>query len=355
MNPQGPKAHVVIVGGGFAGLTCARTLAKTSDVQITLIDKNNYHQFQPLLYQLATAAIGTDDIATSLRHSLRRHANVEVKMAEVTAADPKTRTVTTADGKSYQGDFLVLAAGSQANFFGTAGAKENAFPLYSIQDAQQLRSRILTVFEDSDREPKLAEQGALNFVIVGGGPTGVEMAGSLADMFSLTMTREYTDLAVKTRTSLSDRPWARSTGGLFRRGPGLCLTSAPKKGVKLRLGTGVKEVAPDHVVLSDGTSIQTRTVIWGVGYRPHLCRKVQGYRAGMADGLMYGPTSRLMASPVFTCWATSRIFQALITSLCRNWVRWRSSVGPGPRRIFWQRSRAKLELRFTITTRESWR
>ena len=131
MNPQGPKAHVVIVGGGFAGLACARTLAKTSDVQITLIDKNNYHQFQPLLYQLATAAIGTDDIATSLRHSLRRHANVEVKMAEVTAADPKNRTVTTADGKSYQGDFLVLAAGSQANFFGTAGAKENAFPLYS--------------------------------------------------------------------------------------------------------------------------------------------------------------------------------------------------------------------------------
>ena len=352
MNPQGPKAHVVIVGGGFAGLTCARTLAKTSDVQITLIDKNNYHQFQPLLYQLATAAIGTDDIATSFRHSLRRHANVEVKMAEVTAADPKTCTVTTREGKSYQGEFLGIAG--KLLWHGRCERK-CVSTLFEIQEAQQLRSRILTVFEDSDREPKLAEQGALNFVIVGGGPTGVEMAGSLADMFSLTMTREYTDLAVKTRTSLSDRPWARSTGGLFRRGPGLCLTSAPKKGVKLRLGTGVKEVAPDHVVLSDGTSIQTRTVIWGVGYRPHLCRKVQGYRAGMADGLMYGPTSRLMASPVFTCWATSRIFQALITSLCRNWVRWRSSVGPGPRRIFWQRSRAKLELRFTITTRESWR
>ena len=153
----------MVVGGGFAGLACARALAKTNDVRITLIDKNNYHQFQPMLYQLATAAIGTDDIATSLRHSLRRHANVEVKMAEVTAADPKTRTVTTRDGKSYQGDFLVLAAGSQANFFGTAGAKENAFPLYSIQEAQQLRSRILTVFEDSDREPETSRARCAKF------------------------------------------------------------------------------------------------------------------------------------------------------------------------------------------------
>ena len=265
MNTQGPKAHVVIVGGGFAGLACARTLAKTSDVRITLIDKNNYHQFQPLLYQLATAAIGTDDIATSLRHSLRRHANIEVKMAEVTAADPKTRAVTTRDGKSYQGDFLVLAAGSQANFFGTAGAEKNAFPLYSIEQAQQLRSRILTVFEDSERNPKLAEQGALNFVIVGGGPTGVEMAGSLADLIRLTMTREYTELAVKhAQVYLVDHGHAL-LGAFSEEAHDYASRVLQKKGVKLRLGTGVKEVAPDHVVLSDGTSIQTRTVVWGGG------------------------------------------------------------------------------------------
>jgi NADH:ubiquinone reductase (H+-translocating) len=265
LNAQGSKAHVVIVGGGFAGLACAHALAKTNDVRITLIDKNNYHQFQPLLYQLATAAIGTDDIATSLRHSLRRYANVDVKMAEVTAADPKTRTVTTGDGTSYQGDFLVLAAGSQANFFGTAGAKENAFPLYSIQEAQQLRSRILTVFEESDREPKRAEQGALNFVIVGGGPTGVEMAGSLADLIRLTMTREYTDLAVKyAQVYLIDHGHAL-LGAFSEEAHDYASRVLLKKGVKLRLGIGVKEVAPDHVLLSDGTSIQTRTVIWGGG------------------------------------------------------------------------------------------
>src|SRR6516165_3422493 len=105
MNIYGAKAHVVIVGGGFAGLACARKLAKSDDVRVTLIDKNNYHQFQPLFYQLATAELGTGDVSTSIRRSLRGYTNVDVKMLEVTAADPKTRTVSSREGESYQGDF----------------------------------------------------------------------------------------------------------------------------------------------------------------------------------------------------------------------------------------------------------
>src|SRR5215468_5534842 len=197
MNTNGSRAHVVIVGGGFAGLACARKLAKSDDVRVTLLDKNNYHQFQPLLYQLATSQLATGDVATSIRQSLGGHANVDVKMVEVTAVVPKTRTVTTRDGESYQGDFLVLAAGSQANFFHTEGAEQNAFPLYSLEEAERLRSRVLAVFEDADRNSRLIEKGALNFVIIGGGPTGTELAGALADMINLTMTREYPDLAVK--------------------------------------------------------------------------------------------------------------------------------------------------------------
>ena len=159
MSIKDSKDHVVIVGGGFAGLACAHKLAKRDDVRVTLIDKNNYHQFQPLLYQLATAELATDDVATSLRQSLRGHANVDIKMQEVINVDPDTRTIATRQGERYRGDFLVLAAGSQANFFGTSGAKENAYPLYSVEDAQRLRSRILSVFEDADRDPQLLWNG----------------------------------------------------------------------------------------------------------------------------------------------------------------------------------------------------
>jgi NADH:ubiquinone reductase (H+-translocating) len=265
LNGQGSKAHVVIVGGGFAGFACARELAKSNDVRVTLIDKNNYHQFQPLLYQLATSVLGTDDIATSIRQFFCHHPNVEVKLGEVITADPKTRTVGTRDGQSYQGDFLVLAAGSQVNFFGTAGAKENTFPLYCVEDAQRLRSRILTVFEDADRDPKLVGQGALNFVIVGGGPTGVETAGALADMIRLNMPREYPDLAVEqARVYLIDHGHAL-LGPFPIEAHDYAARALERKGVQLRLGIGVKEVAPDRVLLSDGTSIQTRTVVWAGG------------------------------------------------------------------------------------------
>ena len=124
MSGNDLKKHVVIVGGGFAGLACARKLGKSDAVRVTLIDKNNFHQFQPLLYQLATSELDTGDVATSLRQALHGHPNVDVKLGEVTAADPRARTATTAEGHTYQGDFLVLAAGSQANFFGTAGARQ---------------------------------------------------------------------------------------------------------------------------------------------------------------------------------------------------------------------------------------
>jgi NADH dehydrogenase len=265
VNDRASVKTVVIVGGGFAGLACARKLAKSDDVRITLIDKNNYNQFQPLLYQLATAILGTGDVATSLRQSFRNQGNVEVKMSEVTIADPKTRTVTTRDGLTYQGDFLVLAAGSQANFFGTGGAKENAFPLYSVEEAQRLRSRILAAFEDADRDPKLVERGALNFVVVGGGPTGTEMAGALADMINRTLPQEYPDLAVQNaRVYLIDHGHALLAAFPVE-AHDYAARTLQRKGVQLKLGTGVKEVRPDQVLLSDGTSIQTRTVVWGGG------------------------------------------------------------------------------------------
>src|SRR5690349_18294454 len=188
--------HVVIVGGGFAGVGCARTLARHDDVRVTLVDRNNYHQFQPLLYQVATSQLAPSDVAYSLRKLFHKHQNVDVKLAEVTAVDPAARTVTTDDGDTFSGDVLVVAAGSQPNFSRTPGAQEHAFPLYQLDDAVRLRSRILGVFEDADRDPSRIDDGALNFVVIGGGPTGVETAGALADLLADTMSVEYSDLAV---------------------------------------------------------------------------------------------------------------------------------------------------------------
>ena len=185
--------HVLIVGGGFAGLTCARQLATHSDVQITLIDKNNYQQFQPLLYQVATAVLAPSNAAFSLRNVLHTHSNVDVKLGEVVSVDLKARIVKTAEGQVYQGDYLVLAAGSQANFFGTPGADQYTYPLYSLHDAELLRSRIVAVLESADRDPSLIAKGALNFVIVGAGPTGAEMAGTLGDMTQRMLEYVYKD------------------------------------------------------------------------------------------------------------------------------------------------------------------
>src|SRR3954471_1307194 len=184
MSPESANGqrHVVIVGGGFAGVGCARRVAGRDDVRVTLIDRNNYHQFQPLLYQVATSQLAPSDVAYSLRKLFHDDQNVHVKLAQVASLDPEGRAVTTTDGERISGDALVLAAGSTPNFFHTPGAEEHAFPLYCLEDAQRLRSRLLGVFEASERHTSQFADGALNFVIVGGGPTGVELAGALADL-----------------------------------------------------------------------------------------------------------------------------------------------------------------------------
>jgi NADH dehydrogenase len=191
------EKKVIIVGGGFAGMSCAKKLVANRSIHVTLIDKNNYNKFTPLLYQVATSALSADDAATSFRHYFQGKPNIDIKMAQVISVDPKTLTVNTKEGESYQGDFLVLAAGSVVNFFDTLGAEQNSFPLYNLIDAERLRSRIIAVFEDVDRNPKLIEQGALNFVIVGAGATGTEVAGALSDMLRLAFPKEFSDLIIK--------------------------------------------------------------------------------------------------------------------------------------------------------------
>jgi NADH dehydrogenase len=291
--PDGrPSTHVVIVGGGFAGLGCAKKLAGEEGVRVTLIDQRNYHQFQPLLYQVATSQLAAADIAASLRKTFHRDDNVDVKLAKVTGIDPLTHSVTTAEGETYSGDVLVLAAGAQANFFNTPGAAEHTFPLYSLADAERLRTRILTVFEDADRDPTLIDRGALNFVIVGAGATGTELAGSMADMINETMPVEYHDLAVdKAKVYVVDLGHV-VLNGFSDRAHAYASKVLQERGVELKLGTGVKEVAADHVVLSDGTTIATRCVAWGGG--------LKAASPAAASGIPQGRGGRIDVEPDLT-------------------------------------------------------
>jgi NADH:ubiquinone reductase (H+-translocating) len=262
-----PMKHVLIVGGGFAGVKCAQDLAHSGKVRVTLVDRHNYHQFKPLFYQVAISELTPRDVGFSLRKIFRKSPNVDIKLADVNAISPKSCSVSTKEGQTYEGDFLVLAAGSQANFFNTPGAEANSFPLYSLTDAERLRSRILAAFEDADREPKLVEQGALNFVIVGGGATGVEIAGGIAEMIHSTVTAEYEDLAISSARLYLVERGSVLLGPFSPRSHEYASKVLHRDGVILKLNTAVNEVHPGHVVLSDGSTIKTRCVIWGAGLR----------------------------------------------------------------------------------------
>jgi NADH:quinone reductase (non-electrogenic) len=276
MNAGNGQQHVVVVGAGMAGLACARRLADHEHVRVTLVDRHNYHQFQPLLYQVATSQLAPSDIAFQTRKLFREHPNVDVKLADVAAVDPAARSVTMAEDDTVTGDALVVATGAVPNFFRTPGADQHAFPLYSFDDATRLRSRILGAFEDADRDPSLLDRGALNFVVVGGGPTGVETAGALGDMIHDTMAVEFHDLAVSAaRVHLVDLGHVLLSA-FSETAHDYVAKVLQRKGVELHLGVKVTEVAAGHVTLSDGTTIATRCVVWGGGIKAAEIGLAQG-------------------------------------------------------------------------------
>ena len=257
--------HVIVVGGGFAGVASAKGLAGKKGVRVTLLDKNGYHQFQPLLYQVATAELTPRDIAFDLEDLLQDHENVEVRKSEVVSADLEARSVTLADGSTIEGDVVVLAAGAQANFFHTTGAKEFTFPLYSLDDAERIRSRVLQLFQDASAKPELVDQGALNFVVVGGGATGVESAGALAELVHDVMPHVYEQLAVAgARVILVDLGHA-VLAPFSDEAHAYAAKQLQRRGVELKLGVSAKEIAADQVTLSDGTTIKTHLTVWGGG------------------------------------------------------------------------------------------
>ena len=191
MGLDGNRPHVIIIGGGFGGLYCARALAG-APVRITLVDRRNHHLFQPLLYQVATAALNPSDIAQPIRSILRKQSNCEVLMAEVATIDGAANRIVTRDGETLDYDYLVLATGATHSYFGHDEWERFAPGLKTIEDAVEIRKRILSAFEQAERAPDDKTQREwLTFIVVGGGPTGVELAGAISEIAFHALTRDF--------------------------------------------------------------------------------------------------------------------------------------------------------------------
>src|SRR5688500_11687917 len=185
---------VVVIGAGFGGLEVARGL-KGAPVEVTLVDRHNFHTFQPLLYQVATAGLNAADVAYAVRGIFHGQHNVSFRQAQVTGVDWSTNTLQLDTG-TLPFDHLIVAAGASAAYFGIDGAAEHGFPLYALTDAIALRNHVLERFEAADADASLIDEGALCFVVVGGGPTGVEVAGALAELFEMVLRKDFRTLDV---------------------------------------------------------------------------------------------------------------------------------------------------------------
>ncbi|MEZ4740092.1 MAG: NAD(P)/FAD-dependent oxidoreductase [Flavobacteriales bacterium] len=257
---------VVVVGGGFAGLEIVRGLAG-KPYKVMLLDKQNHHCFQPLLYQVATASLGADSIAHPFRRTIGPMSNVAFRMAEVRRVDPKARVVSTNIG-DFDYDILVMALGSTTNFFGNRSMELNAMQLKSISQALDIRSDLLQDFEaamaQSDEEDR---RRCLNFVIVGAGPTGVELAGSLAEIRRTVVKREYREMDSNMMRIVLIDSNDRVLKNFSEKASSNAQHYLEDLGVEVRLGERVVGGDEDRIELKDGTTMETNTVIWAAGVK----------------------------------------------------------------------------------------
>ncbi|RFS13692.1 NAD(P)/FAD-dependent oxidoreductase [Emticicia sp. C21] len=264
--PDTSQKRIVIVGAGFGGLALAQKLAKR-DVQIVLIDKNNYHQFQPLFYQVAMAGLEPSSISFPLRKIFQRKKNVHIRITKVLKVMPEQSKIETELGE-IKYDYLVLATGAGTNFFGMQNMIDNAIPMKSVSEAIYLRNRVLQNFEDAlTAEDADTREGMLNMVVVGGGPTGVEVSGTLAEMKHIILPKDYPDVDFNTMKIylfessnevlevMSDEASAKGREYLER------------LGVIVKTGVRITDFDGKHAHTSTGEKIRTNNVVWAAGVK----------------------------------------------------------------------------------------
>lgn len=260
--------RVVIVGGGFGGLACARAL-DGAVVDVLLLDARNYHLFTPLLYQVATALLDPSDIAYPFRTIFRRSPNVRFRQARVTGVDFEAQRVHTAAGDDIAYDTLVLATGSANAYFGNVGLAERTIGMKALDEAMRLRNHVLSCLERAAQTSNPAARAEwLTFVIVGGGPTGVEYAGALAELLEMVLGRDFPELAPGSGRVVLVEGVDRLLSAFHPRLGAYAADALRGRGIEIRLSTLVREATATGAILSSGETIKSRTIVWSAGVGP---------------------------------------------------------------------------------------
>jgi NADH dehydrogenase len=291
-----PAPRVVIVGGGFAGLEAAKALRRAA-VQVTLIDRQNHHCFQPLLYQVATAALSSADVAWPIRSILSSQENVRVVMGDVVGVDRKTRLVRTAEGHTYPFDYLVLATGATHSYFGHDEWADAAPGLKRIEDAVEIRRRILLAFEHAEIEEHPARQAQLlTFAIIGGGPTGVEMAGAIADIARLALSRDFRRIDPRAARIVLLEAGPRLLAAFPEQLAAYAGRSLEHLGVDVRLLSPVTSCDANGIDTAAGR-IEAATVIWAAGVKASPAGRWLGAATDRAERIDVQPDLTVAGSP----------------------------------------------------------
>jgi NADH dehydrogenase len=287
-SPSSERSHVVIVGAGFAGLEAAKAL-RDAPVRVTLVDRNNYHKFQPLLYEVAMAGLEPDDIAHNVRNIFQGDETVHFRLGTVVDVDPVRQRVHLRGDDALSYDHLILAAGAESTDFGIPGVEEHAYPLKNVPDAVNLRNHVLRQFERYDRQRTAAADGVLTFVIVGGGPTGVEMAGALVELFD-TLNDDFAEFEPREQAQcilleMEDHllpPYERPLQAYTQR-------VLESRGVDVRTGTAVERVEADRVHLRDGPPLPAQTLVWAAGVKASPVADMVGTEQARDGRLIVAP------------------------------------------------------------------
>ncbi|MCQ6959060.1 NAD(P)/FAD-dependent oxidoreductase [Mucilaginibacter aquariorum] len=263
-DKPGTAKKIVVIGGGFAGVNFAQTVAKSKNYQVTLVDKNNYNYFPPLLYQVSTSFLEPSSISYPFRKLFRKD-HISFRMGEPVKIDPATQTVYLKDGEiSY--DYLVFASGAKTNFFGNENIEKNAIPMKTIDDGLRMRNALLKTLEQATITPDTAERKKmLTIVVAGGGPTGVEVSGMLAEMKNYIFKKDYPELINQPGGIYIVDGSPNLLGAMSEKTHKEAYKVLTNLGVKVKLNTRVSDYVDDKVTLSDGEVIESKTLIWAAG------------------------------------------------------------------------------------------